>query len=369
MSVEQIVGDWLQGNITEPSTSELEADSVVRAEDSVEDSYPTTDIQEQEQHESDEESGLDNEKDPASEEAEKAPEKQVSGDVETVVISDDSGRRQVKVDFSDRDKLKKYVQLAYGARKWQAERDKISKEVEPLRGQLAEMRSNWDTLESTFRRGGIEGVIDLLEGRQGAYQEHLKSAMERAEFLRKASPEELQAFKAEELARTKAREAEDIRKEFEDLRNKVERDKEEADYRKLESQVTPLFQKYRFAGKLGDESDENMFDEMLWTTVTRKLQPYEDQYDGILNVPQEIVEKQFREVAQSIRKRIGAQAERKASRVLEQKKQEATENVQAKVRAGHESNGLRKEADGLIKSGNLTSLLQNWGKYSNAFRK
>jgi hypothetical protein len=305
-------------------------------------------------------------KGPASPKAKPDKAAQTSGK-ETITVSDDKGRRKVEIDWNNRDELKRQLQLAYGARKWQAERDQARQEAQQLKSRTDELKSNWDALEGAFQKGGVEGVIDLLEGRQGAYQNWLKKQIDRHEFLRDATPEERAALESREKADKSARELEKIRKENEEFRKQMVQEKEQAELKSLESRVHPVFDKYRFADKLGDSNDEHMFDEMLWNSALKRLEPYEEQ--GLAITP-ELIEREFRNVAIAIRKRIGLQAEKKAAKVVEQRKQEATENVQAKVRSGYKSENVSaKEARDLIEGRNLTGLLKNWGKYGGLFNK
>lgn len=286
---------------------------------------------------------------------------------ETITISDEKGRRKVEIDWNNREELKRQLQLAHGARKWQAERDQARQEAQQLKSKTEELSSNWNALETAFQKGGVEGVIDLLEGRQGAYNSWLKKQIDRHEFLRDATPEERAALEAREKADKSSRELERIRKENEEFRKQMVQEKEQAELKSLESRVHPVFDKYRFADKLGDANDEHMFDEMLWNSALKRLEPYEEQ--GLTITP-DLIEREFRNVAIAIRKRIGLQAEKKAAKVVEQRKQEATENVQAKVRSGYKSEGgAAKEARDLIEGRNLTGLLKNWGKYGNLFNK
>lgn len=286
---------------------------------------------------------------------------------EVITVTDETGkRRKVEVDYSDRQAIKKAVEMMHGARKWQAERDQARQEVAKERTEKAELKANWNAMETAFQRGGVEGLIDLLEGKHGAYKAWEQKAIQRAKFLEQASPEEVQALEAREQATKSTRELERIRKENEEFRKQMTQTKEEADLSALSSRVTPVFDKYRFADKLGDSNDEHMFDEMLWNSALKRLEPYEEKG---LEISPELVEREFRNVALAIRKRIGLQAEKKASKVIEQKKQEATENVQAKVMSGYKTGGAAKEARDLIESRNLTGLLKNWGKYGGLFNK
>lgn len=304
-------------------------------------------------------------KEPASSDRKQPPQK-TPGEKETITISDEKGRRKVEVDWSNKDQLRKYVQMAHGARKWQAERDQARQETTQVRTQVAEMKGNWDALEGAFQKTGVAGVVDLLDGRAGAFDSWLKKQIDRHEYIRDASPEEKMALESREKADKSTRELERIRKENEEFRQQMMQEREKSELHSIESRVNPVFDKYRFADKLGDASDEHMFDEMLWTSAMKRLEPYEEQ--GVVLTP-ELIEKEFRSVATAIRKRISLQGDKKAAKVVEQKKQEATENVQAKVRSGYKQEGSAKEARDLIESRDLKGLLQGWKTYGKLFNK
>lgn len=285
---------------------------------------------------------------------------------EVITVTDEKGRRKVEVDYSNKDAIKQAHVQAAGMRKFQAERDQALQNLKQERSQFQEVKSNMDILEKVYREGGVEGLVDLLEGQKGAYKTQLQRQIERHEFLKKATPDEVEALEAREMGQQQAKELEKIRKENAEFRKQMEAEKEAVEFKNIESKVHPVFNKYRFADKLGNPDSEQMFDEMLWNSALKRLEPYEEQG---LDISPELLEREFRSVAQTLRKQIGLQAEKKASRVIEQKKQEATENAQAKVMSGYKSGKGAEEARGLIQSGNLTGLLKNWGKYGNLFNK
>ena len=297
--------------------------------------------------------------------ADPAAKPPVSAGKESVVVTDEKGKRKIEVDFNNKDQIKKYVQMAHGARKWQAERDQALGKAKEVESKYSELRSNWDILEETYQSSGVEGLIDLLEGRNGAFNEWEKSRIDRHEALKKASPAERELFEAREREATRQREIERIRKENEDFRTKVSQEREQAELRSLEGTVHPVFDRYRFADKLGDSDTEQMFDEMLWTSALKRLEPYEEK--GI-PLTQDLIEKEFKTVSTALRKRINVQAEKRAAKAVEQKKREATENVQAAVSSGYRSTPVAKEAEDLIKNGNLGALFKGWGKYGKAFK-
>lgn len=294
-----------------------------------------------------------------------ASKDETSAGTESVVVTDESGkRRRISVDWNNKEQLKKYVQLAHGARKWQAERDQALSARTEVEGKLKELSSNWETLESTYQSRGIAGLVDLLEGRTGAFDEWEKSRIDRYNFLQKATPAQKELFEAKEKAAARDAELERIRKENEEFRNSVLAEKEQASLKSLESTVHPAFDRYRFADKLGDADTELMFDEMLWNNALKRLEPYEEK--GV-PLTADLVEKEFKAVATALRKRINVQAEKKAANAVEQKKREATENAQAAVSAGYRSPNVSQEAMKLASEGNIGAIFKNWSKYGKAF--
>lgn len=289
--------------------------------------------------------------------------KQTTSDREVITVTDDKGRRRkVEIDYSNREATKKAFLEAAGFRKMQAERDQALNATKEKDSKI----SNYDLLEKAWAEGGHEGVVDLLVGRKGAFKDVVRQAKEREKFLETASPEEIQAMQEKEAAEISRRELEKIKQENAEFKKQVTEERETAELKSLESKIHPVFHKYRFADKLGDEVDEHMFDEMLWNTTLKRLEPYED--EG-LELSPELIEKEFATVSRAIRKRIGLQAEKKAARTVEQKKQEATENAQASVMSGYTEGGLASEARKLINSGNTKGLMKQWGKYGSLFNK
>lgn len=288
----------------------------------------------------------------------------VSAGKEFITVTDEKGKRKIEIDFNNKEQIKKYAQLAHGARKWEAERNQASAKAKELESQLSSLKSNWEVLESTYQKGGVEGLIDLLEGKPGAFREWEAARIERADFLRKASPAERELFEAKEREAVRQRELEEIRRQNEDFKKSVQAEREAAELKSLESTVHPVFDRYRFADKLGDSDTEQMFDEMLWNTALKRLEPYEEK--GLLT--SDLVEKEFKTVAVALRKRINVQAEKRAAKAVEQKKQEATENVQAAVSNGYRANDLSKEAMDLARQGNLNALFKGWSKFQKAFK-
>jgi len=275
-------------------------------------------------------------------------------------------KEYIEIDYEDREGIKNAYLMARGARKWQAQKDETEKKFTALDTEHRNLKSNWEALEQAFSKQGVEGVIDLLEGRSGAYQAHLEQQLRRAEFLKNATPEEKANLEAREIAAKQARELERERAENKKFREDMQKERETAELRSLESRLHPEFEKYRFRGKLGDTTDEHMFDEMLWTTALKKLEPYEEKG---LEITPEMVSTAFRSVSQSLRKRIVSHGEKVAQKAVETKKAQAAERVQSTVSSTYEGGkgkSAREEALGLIQKGDLASVFKQWSRLGGA---
>lgn len=291
-------------------------------------------------------------------------QKASNGEKETIVITDETGKRQkIEVDFSNREAVKKAFTQAAGMRKFQAERDKSIQAARDLEKKVTEREADWSKLEQLFEQGP-EALFDALSGKQGSFNDHLKKQMERNEFLRNASPEEIKQLETQERADKQSRELDKIRSENEKFRKEMLGKKEEVEVASMQSLINPIFDKYRFAEKLGNPVNEQLFDEMLWNSTIKRLEPYEEKG---LDLSRELIEREFKAVSQSLRSTIGKQADKKADRVIAQKKQEATENVQSKVMSGYKASGSNKEASDLIKKGDLSSIFKGWSKLGKSF--
>lgn len=367
MSVQNLVSQFLSGKPVESSgpSSSASGDEVVRADASTSEAQEDygTDARSENSTQEDLLPGSEDTPQDSQVQADaKAQGKPGTSDKEILTVTDEQGnRKKVEIDYSNREALKKAVLLSNGARKWQAERDKALSEKKAYEAELAQIKQDWAELDRAFQEGP-EKLLERLK--PGALQEIVAKHVERQEFLKHASPEEIKALEAQERADRTSKELDKIRKEQEEFKKQVMSEREQSEEKALESKVHPVFDKYRFADKLGDAQDELMFDKMLWNSALERLEQYEAQN---VSITPELIDKEFRTVASTIRKRINVQAEKKAGKVVEQKKREATENVQAKVMSGYKTGGAAQEARDLMNKGDLTSILKGWGKYGSLF--
>lgn len=343
-----------QNSTEEPLSSADETDgSIVRAEESVVDG--------QESGQSEDTLNDSSESQEATEASSKPEAKQETSAKEVIAVTDESGRkRRIEIDYSDKAAIKKAHLEAAGMRKFQAERDQAFKRLQEGEVKQKELETNWSTLDSAYQQGGIEGLVDLLEGRRGAFRDRVTKEVERVKFLERASPEEIEQLNTREQADKLRKDYERLQKDNEKFKKEVTEQRESAELKEIQSRVHPTFDKYRFAGKLGDVQDEHMFDEMLWTTSLNRLKQYES--EG-LELSPELIDREMRAVQSAIRKRISVAADKKVSNVLNQKKQEATENVQAKIKSGYSKSSDEDKLKQHLKSGNTDAIFKNWSSF------
>jgi hypothetical protein len=297
-----------------PTSGAIDASNSEEPEESVSDESSSDSSQDQ-SHESDDQS---------SDEQAAAPEQ----DIEEVILTDESGKKKLKVDWKDKEKLKKYIQMAAGMRKFQAERDKLKQEYDGYKSASSDKVQAFETLDKVWGKEGIEGVIKLLGGPEALSQFEQK-AIEKHKFLSSASPEQKKAFELEQQLLSERREREALQKSVEENLRRAEEQRSQASQKEAESMVFPAFERYRFTGKLGDAALEHSLDEAVWTQTLSRLEKLPE---GSLS--QAVIDKEFRSVASTFNKAIQKQASSEAKKVVETKKAAAKASVSAAAARG-----------------------------------
>lgn len=245
-------------------------------------------------------------------------------------VTDEQGKRKVKVDLNNTDQLKRLLPQAAGFRKMQAERDRQVEWRKTAEPRLKELESNWQTLETSYQEGGIEGLVDLLGGKAGHYKDWFKGEVDKHTKFAGASEAEKRAIAAEEQIARLTKQQEVREKRATDAEKRAATDKEEAQLRSVEAQVTPVFNKYRFAGTLGNPDAEAAYDQAIWDQALKNLEALPE--DQPLTNTQ--IEAEFRKVSGKFKAAIGKAAGAKTRQVLDEKKAEAQTKVAAAATRG-----------------------------------
>jgi hypothetical protein len=115
---------------------------------------------------------------------------------EVAVKGKDGKRKNIKVDFSDRDKMKKYVQKAANAVKLQSERDALQVQV----AKFEEAQTAMANLQEIVDTKGFEGLIEELNADNGGFKAWMDSKLSRHETRLHASEDELAKLDAQDRA-------------------------------------------------------------------------------------------------------------------------------------------------------------------------
>jgi hypothetical protein len=264
--------------------------------------------------------------------------------------------KKIKVDYSDKERIKKAHEMAAGMRKAFAERDQASNEAKAVSAELSELKAIWNKLESVKDRP--EDLFKLVTG--NSLDSYVQQKQAEAQAFADASPEERVAMESQkriEALETKLRANES---EIEEKLAKVNSDKEAAELANLQSQINPAFNKYRFAGKLGDADAEHALDESLWMATLSDLESVPDS-----DLTPEMIERAFKLRAQSVSKVINKQTTKRVKKTISATKKRATEAAQIAATTGKssKSGSSNKELAQRIRGGDLMGVLSNMNKY------
>lgn len=280
-------------------------------------------------------------------------------EVEYISVTDDSGKRKVKIDWNDRERLKKFVAKAYGMRKFQAERDQYKKKYEEHVASTSEELESMSAINEAYQSGGIEAVVDLIEG-DGAFAAAVSERQKLDEWKSNASESELAAYEKDQRLQKMQSQLEAERKAREEFEARMEGEADAAETKSLQAQLYPAFDKYRFEGKLSDPSTETRLDKMLWRSAKADLaELLEDEVE----LTPAIVEKTFKENYLLLKRSENKRAERKATRTIAKKKQEAIENAQTSAMKGMNETSKSKDMRAALDKGDISSLLSKFTKW------
>lgn len=267
-------------------------------------------------------------------------------------VTDDKGRRKVKVDLNNKEQLARVLPQAYGFRKMQAERDVSRQKLEAAEPRLKELESNWQTLEKTYQEGGVEGIIDLLGGKKGHFSEWKKAEFAKETKYASASEIERQKMELEDRLARMERQGELREKNAKAEAERARGEREEAQLRSLESQITPAFNKHRFAGQLGDTSKEQVIDQAIWDQALKNLEALPETTD----LTPALIEKEFRSIATTFKSVIGKQADAKVKQVIQGKKTAAQTQVAAAVTRSIRPSQIEQSMQSNIRKGGISGL-------------
>jgi hypothetical protein len=274
-------------------------------------------------------------------------------DIEEVFVKGPEGRKQkVKIDYSDRKATKQAYVKAAGMRKFQAERDAEIKSHKATRDEHVALKDDFDKIEKAFEASGAKGIVELIGGSE-AWQKAVDEELNHRDYVSNLSADEKYQLEIEKRDKQYQTQLNAERSKREDFQKQIEAKEEQASLQQLESKLHPAFDRYRFAGKLGDTVTENLYDEAVWSKVKQRLGEYPD----TMELNQAVIDKEFRTVSNLFRKHIKTQTEKQVKKTVENKKVETAKRAQVAATKGLRGSSAQRQILESLKSGNLSSAL------------
>lgn len=257
--------------------------------------------------------------------------KELSESVKEIAVKGKDGkRRNIKVDFSDHDKMTKYVQKAANAVRLQSERDTLQAKLEKAN----QAESALESLQTIVDNSGFEGLIDHLNSDNGGFKAWIDTQVARREQRLHATEDELAKLDAEDKASQLQRRLDLIERQQAEREERIKSESQQSELNRLQSEVNPIYFKYTFDGKLGDSVAEQRHNKAMFRDVTETLDELKEQ--GVKITPA-IIEREFRAYATPLLKGVNRRVRQNTKAVIDKKKAEATNNAQQQVRKGYET--------------------------------
>jgi hypothetical protein len=288
---------------------------------------------------------------------EQSQEKEAAPAKEELIITGPDGRKQkIEVDWNDKEKLKKYIHAAAGMRKFQAERDNALKQIKEKEAQYKDVAQSWDAVKSAYEQEGFKGLVNLLTQRPDGYELFLNQEMHKMQRRAEATPEELKQIELEERFENERKAREKLEKQVKETMEKSSKDKEAATVAEIQSRFNPVFDKYRFSGKLGDEAAEQVLDSTLWNQTKERLAELPDDVE----LTPQLIEREFRNVAGTLRKVIQKQSDKKTEQVIQNKKTQAATQAATMATKGYQTGNARDSIRKSVESNDMIGALKQF---------
>jgi hypothetical protein len=267
---------------------------------------------------------------------------------EEVFVKTPDGKRQaVKIDYENKDSIKQAFLKAAGFPLLNNKLSTVSKKYATLETEHKALKADMDKLEDIYSKSGVEGLINQL-GRQEDLEKLIEARIKQREYLGSLTPDERYKHDMKTQAELANKRVSDTEAKYQKMLSDIEAKEESAALRSMESRLHPAFDRYRFAGKLGNEAAEARFDKAVWRDATEALA----QYPEDVEITQAMIDKEFRLAAQEYSSTMKQQAEKTVVKTLDTKKANAAKSAQMVAKKGIVSEDKDKFINS-IKSGNL----------------
>ena len=263
--------------------------------------------------------------------------------------------KKYKIDKAAKDYYINELNAKKGMRKAFSERDTLKKQLE----EVGKKGSKWDQVESVFKQKGVEGLYDILAGKEGSYKEYIKSHEDKVIRKYNATAEEMAIIEREEAMEKVRERADAAERLLRENTEKIQLEKDSANEEILVGKISSAFDKVSFEGKLGDAKKEEKFNKYVWEQARMQINEYvKDKNIEAHQVPGKVLSAIFEEVAADFSDAFKSQVETAAKAAISQKSEAATLSAQAKSVAGIRTNPKNLDELADKHNGNITSFIK-----------
>lgn len=303
-------------------------------------------VDETEELESDEEledSEPDEETDEIEEEVDDLEDGEASPEPDIEYIK--ANGKKVKIDFNDRENIKRVYSLAAGARQWQAERDSLKEKNATISKEYGELKETLDYLENI--KDDHEELFEAVSGL--SLNDKFNEWAEEQNMISGMTDKEKSMYLSNQDHQKRIREVEKREKELQSKLDGASQRDEEAKRSKQESIANPIFFKYNFDGELGNDQLERRMNKALWSEAREELSAFDE-------ITPDMVEEAFGRISNQIRGGFKSSATKAVKKTVAAKRKEVKKKAQA-MAVAEPKNKFKEEIDNKIKAGDIAGIL------------
>jgi hypothetical protein len=223
--------------------------------------------------------------------------------------------KKVKIDYNNRDHIKRVYQKAAAGPRYQKERDDARSELAELKESHSKQSEMIDLLNENIEDPAE--MYRLFTGGKDLKDLFKEWQKENDSFALLSEPEQ-KAYLNAKAQETKQKE---LDKREAALNRKVEesvKKESDAELKHQEALFTSAFEKYRVDGS--DPADTHKLDKLLFTNAKERLLAYEE-------INKEIINKEVKDAAEELRSLFGRKARKEAKKAVAVKKKKAKKAV------------------------------------------
>lgn len=258
-----------------------------------------------------------------------------------------AGGKKVKVDFNDRENIKRVYAMAAGARQWQAERDSLKTTNTELEKKYGEIKETLDFLEDN--RHDDEKIFELTTGK--SLNETFKAWAEEQQMIVGMTESEKELYLSNQDHRQRIAEVEKRERQLQAKLENASKLEAEAAESKQTSIANPIFFKYNFDNELGDPQLEYNLNNMLWDATKKEM----SQYD---TVTPDMFEESFKRISNQVRSGFKNKAQDVVKKTVKNK-QKAVKAKAQEMAVAAPKNSLKLDMEEKIKSGDIVGLMSS----------